>query len=969
MKDIKWKESMGNIPRKRCATPRHQRGVALVITLAILAMLLVLMVAFGTLSRTELVASAQYRDYTHSKVLAHQALNRALAEIAQRYSADSTLLNSGISSIYSSIDTNNNTYATLLTTAIKSNYVTDIERAVTNAATSSVYAQAGADNVVDYATFPGDLNSKAQWIGFKDTNNILIGRIAYVVTSGNLNINAIGSLATNAAVPSITMNARNAGYSVAELNLPAALMAVNSSVWTYANATNDAETILNYRYNNTGSGYWPGSSSAPSVPSALTDGLDNDGDGVIDNASDDGGTGPGSLPQLFLTNSDGTARNMIQPVGDDRVFQDLKQLHNGAISNSAASQSRFRTNYNAIQKWFTLQSAVPVSSNLFNLNDTNTYPNDTHNSQSNFFVALTNHFAKNNLFTNFSAAELATTFPYTNDASINTSIFQTKVAANIVTHFSTNPHPFNPTIAGQWYTPEVPVPHINKIAIDIYLKMRKEQTTNAGGNPITNIIRQIRYRHMIEIWNPYTNAFDAALYPDGVKLRWVSPSANITDVTIQGWGNYFLGDIGTGSDSFADILTLAPAGFTSAIPFNQITNENRFYTYISSVRDWPVEITNGPLVGASYAPATYGDVFLCNFLIGNRFAIVDGSLAIDKILDYVYFSSNGVDFRTNSFFRGFKQTNLMPLTAPTNETRYLTNRIVFQFNDIRTKDIKMTCHAILPLNAALANPWLTNVVNSNSIFKPELGEDKSFSVAGVPQGIAPQTFYVKQQRLLNSIADLGRVHSGLPWKTIDLKPGGTNIDILNYFTVVPNTGSKTYVHGRVSLNSATNATPIWAALFAGMPITLDSGATTNLDILPSGELNPAFPQSKKLGELIGANAGTYTNLAKAASINAFSNLYVADNAVFPSANFNMKSDADQEYMLRHVVNLVGGANQGNFFTIMALGQALGGPPVNTNRLVKAETLIMAMVQAETNSSGKLDLKPVYIRYNPDIELK
>ena len=115
---------------------KGESGVALIMTLSVLAIMLVLVVSYATLSRTEVASSNNYRDYVASKYLAQGALNRAMAEIAAGYVANSNNFNTGIGSIYSHVCTNGIYMSDVAIWNPKgTNYATDIEMVSTNSRT------------------------------------------------------------------------------------------------------------------------------------------------------------------------------------------------------------------------------------------------------------------------------------------------------------------------------------------------------------------------------------------------------------------------------------------------------------------------------------------------------------------------------------------------------------------------------------------------------------------------------------------------------------------------------------------------------------------------------------------------------------------------------------------------------------------------------------------------------------------
>src|SRR5205823_5344084 len=158
---------------------------------------------------------------------------------------------------------------------------------------------------------------------------------------------------------------------------------------------------------------------------------------------------------------------------------------------------------------------------------------------------------------------------------------------------------------------------------------------------------------------------------------------------------------------------------------------------------------------------------------------------------------------------------------------------------------------------------------------------------------------------------------------------------------------------RINLNSKADARPIWAALFAGIPIRTSSRSVAGapkdapfyLDVQGSGvlgdypgQLDPAFPQSMALGRVIASRGGTYYGLGGLTSIPELSDLPSIDPKLFPKKDYEMKSDEDKELMLSQIINLVSTEGSGSLFTIWAWGQALRGPndpKFNQKRIVAA----------------------------------
>lgn len=922
-------------------------------TLSVLAIMLVLVVAFATLSRTEVGSAANYRDYVASKYLAQGGLNRAMAEIAFAYAGNSNTFNTGLGSIYSSVNTNGWSFSSVVSGGnAPAWFATDVETVVTNSRTGQVYARRGADNVVDYVVLPNQFsnaNYTAQWIGMRDTNGLLVGRVAYIVTAGGLNINAIGNLVSSTLPNGMRENARNQGQSVCELNLPAALMAMNSDAgtgWSFANATNDLHQILSDRYGPDGK---PGDSGTVH-PEMDSDGIDNNGDGRVDEVTPKP-EGELILPLRYLAKSDGTDKTTIQvgamawPGTDDRSITDLKQLYDGSIGDTSL-QTRFRNNFSAVRRWFTTQSTIPVPPTLIPINDTANFPNTAPGRQA-FFEALTNRFAQIN-------------FP-TNDL-----VAQAQVAANIATYAWPAPDaagglpPLNLAVNGTNVVGVARVPLINEVDFEFIANVQLNV-------PPTNIVVTLRYTPKVELWCPYTNGFSVATT---VTLS--------NQVTVSG---------GAGGNPAVQMPSKSTTLFAPCT-FSAIINAPRFQVLtmpavpIGTPRTW-VNVDLTPINAA---------IRITNLVFAAREEDPAG-----QILDYC------PSFRTNISLI-FPTNLLMQVTNGGWATRSVefTNIISFALNDPRIKQwgveyagLHTNSVAKSSLGGVNFNANLTSdtceppITTVNPIFRPDLGEDSDF-IGQVGQGIGPATFYVKHKRYFSSIAELGRIHRGQPWRTIDFKGGGTDGNLLDHVTTISNMwggASYTFAHGRVNINARSDALPIWAALFAGMPFQYtqaDGSKTTpvffDYTTGASPQIDSNFPKSKEFGKIFGSRAGALTHLGALTAVADLSNLSSNHALVFPSSTFKMPTDEDKEQILSRMINLIGTSGQGNTFTIYAWGQSLRGPPAatpitpntlraaNTNRMVTAETLIVAMVRPEVQSDGKLSLKLIYYRYNPDLEL-
>jgi hypothetical protein len=954
------------------AASRRQRGVALIITISVLSIMFVLVVGYATVSRTSALSASSHRDYVSSRYLAMGGFNRAMAQIAYAYATNVVIANSGVGTSYSCVDTNDQSY-------VNQFYATDIDHLVTNQFTGLVFVDKGADGVIDWVTLPGqdpnNLATRPQWLAMKDNDGLAVGRVAYVITSASLNINAIGNLVPNQINSSIKFNSRNDGYSVAELNFPAALMAIDPGTWDYATATNDALAVLYYRYKT------PPQSAGDGLigDNALygVDGQDKNGDGLIEGADITG------VPQNYLKNSDGTDKMLLTPLGDDLKITDLKQLHT-IIPDLNGSQGRFLSKFAKLQQYFTTESSMQVPAYMVNLNDTYAYPEQT-----NLFHAVLNQL--------------------TNCYQFRTDVQRAvQVAANIVSYISTNginDVPLNMDVTGKPVVGVGQTPLLNEVVFDLFATVGVSNVL-VGTTQQTNLYVTVRCQPRIEFWYPYCNALPVGARTLDFSYQFLNNSdGGGTEMNMSS-------AIAENKSAAADAIpgVLFGTGIIDPIRFPIVTNSVNTIGTAPFTKTWELD-----KAGVRTTPA---DVVISNCTFSALFR--EGSYTND--FTPAYTNRVGVTFTASQILAAVGATGngsapyiianpQFPATI-TGVSAALTNAIVFAKNDPRIKEwfpafanaisnsavayhtLGTTNHSISVVSYAL--PITTN------IFHPDLGEDGTFVGTGLPKGIGPKTFYVRQtpSRRFISVAELGRVHRGDHWSTIDLRGGGVDGNLLDRFTIVINTNiPNSYVHGRVNINAPTSALPIWAALFAGMPIKMTAQGSgvyvTNWLDTTAGAVDPAFTQCQEMGQIFGSRAGAFSHLGALTIINDFTNLPLNHAAAFPAASFTAITDEDREEVLSRISNLVGTQSQGNAFTIWAWGQCLRGLPVppyptakhankdaavnhaNTNRFVTAETLIVGMVRPEFVYSGgvppdytntNLNLRIIYYRYNPDLEL-
>ena len=213
----------------------------------------------------------------------------------------------------------------------------------------------------------------------------------------------------------------------------------------------------------------------------------------------------------------------------------------------------------------------------------------------------------------------------------------------------------------------------------------------------------------------------------------------------------------------------------------------------------------------------------------------------------------------------------------------------------------------------------------------------------------------------------GRVDRGEPWTTIGFRGLSANsavdFKLLDKFTTwnPGNATTSSYLHGRVNLNTPASQFPIWAALFAGMPLW--NG--TFIDYATTG---PVLPMTKT-SNLV-TTMTSYKPYYSAASLMSVAPILSNMTNTYKTTGWSLqKSDADREWLLNQMFNLTTTKGSGNFFSIWAWGQSLKGSTNDfSKKTVAAETLIVAMVKMEPQvGTTNANMRIVYFRYNPDLE--
>ena len=259
---------------------RREQGVALVITLGILAVLVILAVAFMLNSRNEIVSAAYYRDMVAAKSFAKMGFDRALMELSY------------LDVLSPATGTNSGVYA-----------LSDLMRADNFVFSTGCVGTASrpVGDFVNRDTNPCQSDGEPYWIEIKDAAGNRVGRFAYIAYGGLVDINAIGNIA--GASDTFIRTGGNLGVSNTWANASDVSLADFLNKLRYTLPDESARRILAYRY-----GWNSVGSPALGLHKPGASGTDDDGDGVADNPAE---------------------YNPVTPIADDQRIGDLAQLDNG----------------------------------------------------------------------------------------------------------------------------------------------------------------------------------------------------------------------------------------------------------------------------------------------------------------------------------------------------------------------------------------------------------------------------------------------------------------------------------------------------------------------------------------------------------------------------------------------------------------------------------------------------------------
>ena len=421
---------------------RKSAGVALVITLTMLAIVALLAIAFVMTARTELKSGSAYNDQVAAKSLAKMGLDRALMEIVRQgastiVSGQNLMTNNSTTAIYSCSD---------LTQC--DNYTNDVMSVCPGSPTT------GGD-YINLAQLNTHSANEPYWIGVKDANNKLVGRFAYLAYGFPVDINAIGNIAGPGDTYQRPADTKyGAGYIgqlwtnttpnytrgvCADVNLQKLLEKLGYA----GSGISAAQRILRFRY-----GWDP--STVPVAGAYLpgNNGVDNNNDGY-----------PNNPVEYTVTPS---------LVGDDQAIGSLSQLD--AAPNPIAPD--------------------PANTNLAAYVATSSADPNLTNSVG---------FARVNLNAMLTTNDVPTLINMLTAAQIPTN--REQIAVNLIDFHTSSRYPTVYQANGNTYIGIKPTPYVNQILLTNQVVTKI--VTNVPGPSPTNFVVDVFVKTFSEVWNPY----------------------------------------------------------------------------------------------------------------------------------------------------------------------------------------------------------------------------------------------------------------------------------------------------------------------------------------------------------------------------------------------------------------------------------------------------------------------------------
>ena len=877
---------------------RQTTGVALVITLSILAIVALLAIAFVLTARTELKSGSAFNNQAAAKALAKMAVDRALMEIVRQGAG--YVISGG------EVTTNN----IILNYFISANDFTKIDN-YTNDTVNFNQLAYGSPPGWDFVERDGQLgrsSTEPYWMSVRNTQGSLIGRFAYVAMGNVVDLNAIGNIAgagdtyrrpADALLGYGYLGQTNASPTYtrgicADVSLQKFLTKLGyGGAGSVNSAAGSAQRILQFRYG-CPANLLPAAPGAW-LPGSFPPGSDSNNDGEPNNPSEytvtpsllGSNQAIGSLSQL-----DGLPATAQQPIAPDPG--------NTNLANYAACGPSADPNL-----------VNPYLGPRMNLNE---LTNGTPTILTNSLMVLTNILAN---FPQFTAS-----FPNYSQFT-NSRVLQ--VAVNLLDFHTANRYPtvwtniptLNVTnlIIGVKATP-----YLNQVVISNMVTLTSKLISNNATTQkaITGLYVTVSSTIAGEIWQPYPTPFPdvCQIIVTNIKLssfgaNATAPASNLS-VTNK-YTNTFSGPIAAGiqASAFSALYTTNCTWISNQLPsvtinpvtLTQIVDNIRFSGIPSlGTTNLINQIINAPFTnvqtfawGALPAPPAPGAYSSSNSVV---YYVVTNLEADDPRMNLLYLQTNSLNANCN--------LGAMNVTCFPNGPNTVTN----------------------------------------------------YPDTGNREGIA--SFYVQTNGYL-TIGDIGYVYRGEPWATIRLQPYiFTNPvtsavlspltygdgKLMDYFRI----NDLIDVAGRINVNSDTNG-PTGAnqspALFA-----LFSGITNSAYLSPGNVIDGN--DDGKITAIINDIGNYRAGLANGSMV------YIGQMCAIPSLTADLSgnqipytNDAGREALIRAISNLITTWQSGGTTTVIGWGQVIkGGDSSGTNGV---PGMVVAIQATFKNVGGRIKL--------------
>ena len=950
---------------------RQADGVALVVTLTMLAIVAVLAVAFVLTARTEVKSGTAYNDQAAAKSLAKMAIDRAMMEIVREGKGE--VISGGETSGGQPSSPSNSyiyVYSTNDFTRVD-NWTNDLYLMNNVMTTTIPYGSAPGFDFVELDNQLGRSMIEPYWIGVYATNTIkntgtLVGRFAYVGTGGLVDLNAIGNIASSKKSGLFKYYTRpadtNYGYGYlgkpktnatpyysrgicSDISLQKFLLKLGYNKDT---VNTSAFCILDYRYA-WGGGSFPGSQKRPGQ-----DGVDNNNDGIANNPSE-----YAVYPNLVSDDNALTALSQIwtKPAIDGAIGWTEDLIGGANIFGTPDPAYTNLHDYASVGPSADPNIVSPAVGQRVNLNVMTNGNAANSSSLSNSVMQLTNVLWNFPQFTN----------DYTHNlADVTNKLI--KIALNLIDFHTTNRYPSVFTngvgASATVLTGIKPTPYINQVYIRYDTIFYRSTNSVAAANR-TNYWFRTWVSVTNEIWNTYPGTF-----PDTNNLVITNVSLITTNLAVP-------------TRPLTNAWTVSCL-FTSPVPGYTITGvqNTNFYTTKLGFSNL-VSVGYYSNWNQSWTPP--GTLFITNIFVG---ATLYGTNSISASNLIQKISSAITNSVTNAWPTGnWNAGSWTNLNGTTNWTEVQSVILNLEADDPRmsllyTQQNNTAGNYNLGAMNATCFPNSVNIyVDNGPNYYLDTGpREGTNSFYFKPTNTFPNVSAVVSN-YYTSIGDIGYIHRGEPWATIRLWPyqslaspttfypygdGG----LLDYFRVSDLLDVAGRININVSLNGpdfdsthGINQSPALHALFSGItnPAYNSSPFPANsIDGIGDGtsdskitaiiqELGAyrASLTNQVVGGTLAAINGTNGAFTLIGQICAITNL-TTDLSYSPISYTN---DANREALIRAVANLITTWQGGGTSQILGWGQVVkGGDTTKSNGVPGQVVKIMATFQ---NVGGKI----------------